>query len=98
MPLTRTPRRPLTCDFATSWRSSTLRAARPTAKPPWSLRERLDEHDIAELITAYCDGATAASLATAHGVSLTSVKRVLHTAGVRHAPSIRLPQRVDRRG
>lgn len=39
------------------------------ARPP-------DEHDLAELITAYREGATAASLATAHGVSLKSVKRL----------------------
>ena len=63
-----------------------VRAPRPSAKPPWSLRERLDEHDIAKLITAYRDGATAASLAIAHGVSLSSVKRLLHTAGVRRTP------------
>ncbi|MBV9160898.1 MAG: hypothetical protein JO281_04920 [Pseudonocardiales bacterium] len=60
--------------------------ARPRAKRPWSLRERLDERELAELITAYRDGATAASLATIHGVSLSSVKRLLHTAGARRAP------------
>jgi hypothetical protein len=52
-------------------------APRPSAKRPWSLRERLDEHDIAELITAYRDSATAASLAASlaatHGVSFQSV-------------------------
>jgi hypothetical protein len=69
--------------------TSSVRAARPSAKSPWSLRERLDERDIAELITAYRDGATAASLATTHGVSLKSVKRLLRTAGVRRAPSTR---------
>jgi hypothetical protein len=30
----------------------------------WSLRKRLDERDVAELITAYRNGTTAASLAT----------------------------------
>ena len=69
--------------------TSSVRAARPSAKSPWSLRERLDERDIAELITAYRDGATAASLATTHNVSLTSVKRLLRTAGVRRTPSTR---------
>ena len=39
--------------------------------------------DIAELITAYRDGATAASLATAHGLSRESIKRLLHIAGIR---------------
>jgi len=69
--------------------ASSARPARPSAKRPWSLRERLDERDIAELITAYRDGATAASLATTHSVSLTSVKRLLRTAGVSRAPSTR---------
>jgi hypothetical protein len=41
---------------------------------------------IADLITAYRDGATAASLAAAHGVSLKSVKRLLRTAGIRRTP------------
>jgi hypothetical protein len=63
--------------------TSPVRAARPSAKRPWSLRERLDERETAELITAYRNGTTAASLATAHGVSLTSVKRLLRTARIR---------------
>jgi hypothetical protein len=50
---------------------------------PGSLRDRLDERDIADLITAYREGAIAASLAAAHGLSLTSVKRILHIAGAR---------------
>jgi hypothetical protein len=62
---------------------------RPSAKRPWSLRERLDERDIAELITAYRQGATAACLAAAHDVSLTSVKRLLHTAGIRRTTPTR---------
>jgi hypothetical protein len=69
--------------------ASPERAARPRAKRPWSLRERLDEHELAELITSYRNGDTAASLATTHGVSLSSVKRLLHTAGVRRTPSTR---------
>lgn len=68
--------------------TSPVQAARPSTKCPWSLRERLDERDIAELITAYRDGATAASLATTHRVSLTSVKRLLGIAvsAARHPP------------
>ena len=62
---------------------------RPSEQRPWSLRERLDERKITELITAYCDGATAASLAAAHSVSLSSVKRLLRTTSVRRAPSTR---------
>ena len=67
--------------------TSPVRAARASTRRPWSLRERIDEREIAELITAYRNGATAASLATTHGVSLTSVRRLLRTAGVRRTPS-----------
>jgi hypothetical protein len=66
--------------------TSPARTPRPTATRPWSLRDRLTERDIAELITAYRDGATAASLAAAHSLSLSSVKRLLHIAGVRRMP------------
>lgn len=69
--------------------ASPLRAPTPSAKRPWSVRERLDERDIVQLITAYRNGATAASLAAANGVSLRSVKRLLHIAGVRRPPSTR---------
>jgi 2,4-dienoyl-CoA reductase-like NADH-dependent reductase (Old Yellow Enzyme family) len=64
-------------------------AARPSTKYPWNLHERLDEREIAELITAYRDGATAASLAATHGMSLRSVKRLLHSADGRRTPSTR---------
>jgi hypothetical protein len=50
-------------------------------KPPWSLRDRIDERTRAGLIDAYRTGATAASLASAHGLSLKSVKRLLAAAG-----------------
>lgn len=73
--------------------TSPARAARPSAKRPWSLRERLDGREIAELITTYRNGTTAASLATTHGVSLTSVKRLLRTAGIRRtAPTQQAPK------
>jgi hypothetical protein len=69
--------------------TSPAHTPRLSAKRPWSLRERLDERDIADLIIAYCDGATAISLAAAHGVSLKSVKRLLHAAGIRRTPLTR---------
>ena len=47
-----------------------------------SLRDHLDERDIADLTTAYRQGTTAPSLTAAHGLSLNSVKRLLHIAGV----------------
>ena len=69
--------------------TSPVRAPRLSVQRPCSLRDRLDERDIAELITAYRNGATAASLAATHGVSLSSIKRLLHTAGVHRTPSTR---------
>ncbi len=56
---------------------------------PGSLRDRLDEHDIAKLITAYRDGTTAVSLAATHSVSLRSIKRLLQAAGIRRTPLTR---------
>ncbi|HKR49937.1 MAG TPA: hypothetical protein VJT72_10220 [Pseudonocardiaceae bacterium] len=69
--------------------TSPVGAARPSTKRLWSLREHLDKREITELITAYRHGATTASLAAAHGVRLSSVKRLLHTAGVHHTPPTR---------
>jgi hypothetical protein len=79
-PLTRTQCKPLTCDFATPWRSPALCAPRPSAQRPWNLCDRLNERYIADLITAYRQGATA-SLAAAPGLSVNSVKRLLHIVG-----------------
>lgn len=61
-------------------------APSPSTQRPWSLRNRLNERDITDLITAYRQGTTAATLAAAHGLSLKSVKRLLHIAGVRRTP------------
>lgn len=58
----------------------------PQSRAPRRLRDRLTERDIVDLITAYRDGATAASLATDYGLSLKSVKRLLHIAGIRRTP------------
>jgi hypothetical protein len=66
--------------------TSPVCAPKPSAKRPWSLRDRVDERAIADLITAYRDGATAASLAADYALSLKSVRRLLHTAGVRRTP------------
>jgi hypothetical protein len=75
----RTRRNPLTCGFATPWHSPTLTVPPgPSAKRPWSLRDRLDERDIDGLIPAHREGV----IATGHGLSLTSVKHLLHIAGV----------------
>jgi hypothetical protein len=61
LPLTCTPHKLLTFGFATPWCSPALCAPRPSAKRPGSLRDGLDECDIAELIIAYREGATTAS-------------------------------------
>jgi hypothetical protein len=64
-------------------------APEPSARRPWRLRDRLTEGDIADLITAYRDGATATSLAAAHGLSFKSVKRLLRIAGIHRPPPTR---------
>jgi hypothetical protein len=69
--------------------TSPARTPRSTATRPWSLRDRLTERDITDLIIAYRHGATAASLATTHGMSLRSIKRLLHSAGIRRTPPTR---------
>jgi hypothetical protein len=63
--------------------SDVVPEAQPASKRPWSLRDRVDERTRADLIAAYYAGATAASLAAHHGLSLRSVKRLLAAAGVR---------------
>jgi hypothetical protein len=63
LPLTRTRHKLLTCVFATTRRSPTLR---PSAKRPGSLRDYLDDGDIDGLITTYREGIIAVSLAAAH--------------------------------
>lgn len=52
-------------------------------KRPWRLRERIDERTRVDMIAAYRAGTTAASLATTHGLSPRSVKRLLAAAGAR---------------
>jgi hypothetical protein len=59
LPLTRTPHKLLTCDFATPRFTNPLRASRPSAKRPGSLHDRLDERDITDLIPAYRDASIA---------------------------------------
>lgn len=59
---------------------------RPDAEPartaPWSLRERLSDDVIEAMGCAYRAGTTALELATAHKISLSSVKRLLRAARV----------------
>jgi hypothetical protein len=65
---------------------ATDRVGHAAAKRPWSLRDRLEERTRADLIDAYRAGASAASLAAAHGLSVRSVKRLVAAAGVRRRP------------
>jgi hypothetical protein len=64
-------------------RAAVVPVATPASKRPWSLRDRLDDRTLAEMIDAYRAGATAASLAAEHGLSLRSIKRLLAAAGIR---------------
>ena len=56
-------------------------ASHTVAKRAWSLRDRLDERTRVDVIDAYRAGATAASLASAHGLSLRSIKPWLPLQG-----------------
>ena len=64
-------------------RSDVVPGALPAPRRPWSLPDRLDDRTRKDMINDYRAGATAASLATTHGLSLRSVKRLLATAEVR---------------
>jgi hypothetical protein len=64
-------------------RSGAVSVPQPPSRRPWSLRDRLDERTRLELIAAYRAGATAASIASGHGLSVRSVKRLVAAAGVR---------------
>jgi len=54
---------------------------RPVARQAWSLADRLSEAQILTIVHAYLSGATAARLADAYGLSLSSLKRILPSAG-----------------
>jgi hypothetical protein len=68
---------------ANASQSDAVPVARQASGRPWSLRDRLDERTRVDLIAAYRTGATAASLAITHDLSLRSVKRLMAAAGVR---------------
>jgi hypothetical protein len=69
--------------YANTPQAAVIPVAPPASKRPWSVRDRLDERTHADMIAAYRAGTTAVSLATTHGLSLRSVKRLLASAGVR---------------
>jgi hypothetical protein len=52
----------------------------PATKRAWSLADRLDEAQVLTIVENYLSGATAAQLASAYGLSLSSLKRLLRSA------------------
>jgi hypothetical protein len=54
---------------------------RPVKKQAWSLSDRLSEGQRLAIVDAYRSGMTAARLAAAYGLSLSSLKRILRSAG-----------------
>jgi hypothetical protein len=58
-------------------------AATPAPGRPWACETELDDRALAYLMDAYRAGDTAASIASAHGLSVRSVKRLLAASGVR---------------
>ena len=55
---------------------------RPGARQAWSLTDRLSEAQILTIVDDYLSGATAAQLAAANRLSLSSLKRILRSAQV----------------
>jgi DNA-directed RNA polymerase specialized sigma24 family protein len=53
---------------------------RPVTKRAWSLSDRLNEAQRLAIVDDYLSGATAARLAAAYGLSLSSLKRILRSA------------------
>jgi hypothetical protein len=54
---------------------------RPVTRQAWSLSDRLSEAELCAIVHDYLSGATAARLADAYGLSLSSLKRILRSAG-----------------
>jgi hypothetical protein len=54
---------------------------RLVARQEWRLTDRISEAQIFAIVHAYLSGATAAQLAAAYGLSLSSLKRILRSAG-----------------
>jgi predicted DNA binding protein len=54
---------------------------RPVTRQAWSLNDRLSEAQLRAIVYAYVSGATAARLADTYGLSLSSLKRILRSAG-----------------
>ena len=52
----------------------------PVARQVWRLTNRPSETQIRAIVHAYLSGVTAAQLAAAHGLSLSSLKRILRSA------------------
>jgi DNA-directed RNA polymerase specialized sigma24 family protein len=53
---------------------------RPITRSAWSLTDRLNDAQHLAIVHAYLSGATAAQLAAAYGLSLSSLKRILRSA------------------
>jgi hypothetical protein len=67
-------------------------ATRSERQAPKSLRTRLTDAMVAELVAAFRAGATGPKLADRYGVSLSSVKRVLRGSGARRHRARRSPR------
>jgi len=57
----------------------------PTQTGGWNVRDRLGKSGVAEIVSARCDGATLVSIANTHGVSVSTVKRLVRTAAITDA-------------
>jgi hypothetical protein len=60
--------------------------ATETVVRSWRLRDRFSPQDLQAMIGLYQSGTTAKQVAEKYGVSLRSVKRLLHRHGIRRRP------------
>jgi DNA-directed RNA polymerase specialized sigma24 family protein len=68
-------------NLSAAWSASNDGPAGSGQARPWSLRRRLSPDAIETLIDRYVTGTTARELAEQHGISVRSVKRLVHDHG-----------------
>jgi DNA invertase Pin-like site-specific DNA recombinase len=56
---------------------------RPVGAGSWNMRDRFSAQDLQEVIDLYISGSTSSQVAQRFGISVSSIKRVLHDHGIR---------------
>lgn len=60
-----------------------LGSVRSQESPVWRVDQKVTQSDVRSLLEAYQDGSTAQALADKHGISLSSLKRLLRKHNIR---------------